>query len=98
MAITTKHLDQMRHAVGFFSERPGYRNRFCTESDDPIWVELVDLGFAGSSNGFGAFTFWLTESGTALIGLDQQVKFKNDIDKDHVVNIRKLCELHEIDC
>ena len=35
----------IRHTVGADSRQPGFRNRFCTEVDNPVALKLVELGF-----------------------------------------------------
>ena len=80
--LTPEHLSQMRHAVGFYSDtEPGYRNHFSTEQADPIWRTLETMGYAHGRIKFGAFFFYVSESGKKLIGLDEQialVKYMNE--------------------
>ena len=80
--LTPEHLSQMRHAVDFYSvSRPGFRNYFSAEETDPIWADLVELGFAAGRDCLGSYVFHVTESGQKLIGLDEQiamVKYMNE--------------------
>lgn len=85
--ITKKHLDQMRHAVGYHSDNPGYRNGFCTAKDDKIWTDLEDLGYAKGYENLGTHGFYVTDSGKELIGLEEQIRYKEDIDSQHRENI-----------
>ena len=95
--LEKQHLDQMRHAVGYYSGSPGYRNHFASESDDSVWCLLVDHGLAEGMEGMGFYNFRVTESGKALIGLEEQKRFKEEIDRCHEKNIDSFCEYHGID-
>jgi hypothetical protein len=96
--IGSKHVNQLRHAVGFFSDNPGFRNAFHTKEDDKVWILLKKLGFAdGGIERMGSFYYWVTDEGKALIGLEEQKIFKSGIDRDHERNIQDLCEIHEIE-
>ena len=94
--IGKKHLEQMRHAVGFFSEIPGFRNSFHVAKEDAIWNELKTLGFADGTEWLGSYHFWVTDEGKALIGLDEQIRFKERLDRRHERNIEDICETHNI--
>lgn len=97
MPLNEKHLEQMRHAVGFFSDAPGYRNAFHTEKDDPIWSELKELGFAeGGIERLGSCYFWVSDAGKSLIGLQEQQRFKESIDRRHQRFVVDLCEEHDL--
>jgi len=97
MAIGKKHLDQLRHAVGFYADKPGFRNAFHTDKDDAIWNELKELGFAaGGIERLGSCYFWVTEQGEELIGLGEQKRYKEGIDRQHERSIEDICETHDI--
>lgn len=87
----------MRHAVGYHSDNPGYRNYFCTEEDNAVWSYLVDQGFAAGSERLGSYGFWLTEKGEDLIGLPEQIRHKEGIDRRARQNFEEFCEDRQIE-
>ena len=96
--ITTKHLNQMRHAVGFYSDNPGYRNNFHTSPEDYIWIDLKEWGFAeGGIERLGSFYYWVSELGKELIGLEDQIRFTKGLQEKHSEEISYIEETYEID-
>lgn len=96
--ITKEHLDQMRHAVGYHSNNPGYRNAFHTNPDDKVWQYLKDHGFAeGGIERLGSFYYWVSETGKDLIGLKEQQEYKQQIDDQHERTIQDLCETYGLE-
>ena len=95
MTITSEHLSQMRHCVGFYSDNPGFRNYFNADSNSVIWNNLVDLRLAieHSKSENGSY-FSLTLAGKELIGLPDQIIFKEQIDAKHEESIKSLCDLY----
>lgn len=95
MTITSEHLSQMRHCVGFYSDNPGSRNYFYTDSGSVIWNNLIDLRFAieHSKSENGSY-FSLTLAGKELIGLAEQIIYKKQIDAKHEESIKSLCDLY----
>ena len=98
MNITSEHLRQMRHCVGFYSDNPGSRNYFNADSNSVIWNNLIDLRFAieHSKSENGSY-FSLTLAGKELIGLAEQITYKEQIDAKHEDSIKSLCDLYDID-
>ena len=98
MTLTSEHLRQMRHCVGFYSDNPGFRNHFSTDSPSIIWNNLVDLGLAvdhlKSENGS---YFSLTESGKEFIGLPEQIVYKEQVDAKHEESIKSLCDIYHLE-
>ena len=98
MTITSEHLRQMRHCVGFYSDNPGFRNYFYTDSNSVIWNNLIDLRLAveHSKSENGSY-FSLTLAGKELIGLSDQIIFKEQVDAKHEESIKTLCDLYYIE-
>ena len=88
----------MRHCVGFYSDNPGFRNYFNTDSNSVIWNTLIDLRLAveHSKSENGSY-FSLTLAGKELIGLPDQITFKEKIDAKHKESIELLCDLHHLE-
>ena len=87
----------MRHAVGYFSDNPGYRNYFQTEQNNEIWGDLVEWKFAQGQERSGAYYFYLTDLGKEILGLEEQIRFKEKLDSNHQSNVDYLCEVYEIE-
>lgn len=98
MTITSEHLSQMRHCVGFYSDNPGFRNYFNADSNSVIWNNLIDLRLAieHSKSENGSY-FSLTLAGKELIGLPDQIAFKEQIDAKHEDSIKLLCDIHHLE-
>ena len=72
--MTSKQREMLRHATGGESKEPGYRNRYCTEVNDPDALALVKMGmFKGPmytdgivGNGYGLF--FATEKAFDFLG------------------------------
>lgn len=73
---TRKQREMMEHAIGHPAPRgskPGWRNRYCTDGDDPDWNALVAAGLAvkreSAMLSHGQVWFFVTDAGFAELGL-----------------------------
>ena len=96
--ITIDHLRQMRHAVGFFERRPGYRNMYNTGSEtSEIWEYLKEIGLAGGGNErLGSISYWLTDEGKEFIGLPEQIRMMEQVSEDREEAYKRFCEHHDV--
>lgn len=71
MQVSKKQLDIMKHAWGYDHEMAGYRNRYCTQVNDPDLNHLVQLGLMGGPvigiYGEGNGIFYLTQQGVDML-------------------------------
>ena len=70
--LTPRQIEMMKHAWGFDSREPGFRNNYCTSLDDAnmadlIVKELFKGPFGIGSVGEGHGTFHLTEAGISTL-------------------------------
>lgn len=92
--ISVKQVDMMKHAWGFASKTPGYRNHYCTQIADPDMKNLVGSGYFEGPYHVGEVgpecgLFYLTTKATnALRGMvisegviEKHLKFSGDIYK-----------------
>jgi acyl-CoA-binding protein len=76
--LTEQERDAMAHAIGHHSAKgcstSGGRNYYCAASDDPMWLSLVERGFAtrrtSSLVGEGQAIFHVTDDGIAAVEAD----------------------------
>lgn len=74
--ITAEQMRKLRHAVGFYSDEPGFRNYYWADSSDTDWEVMAAMDFAVA----GAFSgsqrcYSVTKKGKQLIGLSEQRQF-----------------------
>lgn len=74
--MTDNQINILRHTVGADSESPGYRNRYCCESDNKDLLSLVALGFMEGPKYIGHFgegngMFYATEKTFKLLGIKE---------------------------
>lgn len=72
--MTENQRDIMRHALGYGSRNPGYRNHFCTgpgSTDYPHCEALVEAGMMsrreGSALSGGDYVYHVTDAGRAAL-------------------------------
>ena len=62
MKVSEEQFDEMKHALGNSHKRSelGWRNYFCTEEGNELWLDLVDKGMAvkGSANRSDGYTYF----------------------------------------
>lgn len=73
--MTDDEISMLRHTVGADSEKPGYRNMYCTHVSNKIALSLVDQGLLAGPEHQGSFGpaescyFFATDKAFKLLGI-----------------------------
>lgn len=77
--MTEKQNEILRHASGADSDKPGYRNRYCTAIDNQEMLGLVSLGLMTGPHyhntgtfGEGYGLFFVTDKGFEYLGFKER--------------------------
>lgn len=81
--ISMAQVEIMRHAVGFGTNKVGYRNRYVSDLTDDI-QQLIDLGLMSGPFFNGEFgpsnsMFCVTETGKNLMGIGKLQKLEKTV-------------------
>lgn len=79
-----KYIHNARHAIGLDHKKPykrhgkmfykPYRNYFCCEEDNEIWLKLESFGYAGHEDTSYGCVYYLTQKGLHWLGRTIGVK------------------------
>jgi len=98
--LSPEDLDKLKHAWGFSSKTPGYRNRYICEVDEPKMLSLVSRGWMerpramnepilGADNGL----FYVSEQGIRLLESLLKVKKVHFVNRRTQLHCSVLCDV-----
>jgi len=80
--LSDKQKDMILNASGLTRSKVAYRSHYCTNPDNPEWLNLVEIGLAkgpdsDSMNSPNLAYFWLTELGIDIAyGIKRRMEVK----------------------